>query len=322
MISIIVPVYKAEKFLNRCVDSVIAQTYQDWELILVDDGSPDQSGVICDNYSRNDQRIKVFHKQNGGVSSARNLGLNNAQGEWITFVDADDYILPDYLERFITSADADLVISGSKRFGDSDVDYSIPEDRRYEIQKFAKCVFDCDSNENIYMSCVSYPWGKILKKSIIEQNSLRFNTKMKLGEDTCFMLDYLKYVANIQYLSGGRYMYYTSNASKSYFKLSLEEYNNHIEGISCSINALAQKYNQNSTRYFAKLSSMFFCAFIIGLKSLSYKEQCVQLNKFKQINSVPISVLISGMPFKIRLLLQLSIHNGLFFHIIIPVLYR
>lgn len=322
MISIIVPIYNAEKFITRCVDSVIAQTYQDWELLLVDDGSPDKSGAICDDYASRDSRIKVFHKQNRGVSSARNLGLDNAQGEWIAFVDADDYILPDYLEKLITSDDADLVISGSKRFGDSDVDYSIPVDRRYQIHKFVKSIFDCNPNENIYMSCVSYPWGKILKNSIIEQNSLRFNTKMKLGEDTCFMLDYLKYVVNIQYLSGGRYMYYTSNASKSYFKLSLEDYNNHIEGISCSINALAQKYNQNSTRYFAKLSSMFFCAFIIGLKQLTYKEQCIQLNKFKQINSVPISVLISGMPFKIRLLLQLSMHNGLFFHIIIPILYR
>ena len=322
MISIIVPVYKAEKFITRCVDSVIAQTYQDWELLLVDDGSPDQSGVICDNYSRNDKRIKVFHKQNGGVSSARNLGLDNAQGEWIAFVDADDYILPDYLEKLITSDDADLVISGSKRFGDSDVDYSIPEDKRYQIQKFVKSIFDCNPNENIYMSCVSYPWGKILKKSIIEQYSLRFNTKMKLAEDTCFMLEYLKYISDIQFLSGGRYMYYTSNASRPYFKMSLEEYNNHLEGISSSINALACKYNQNSTHYFAKLSSMFFCAFIIGLKQLTYKEQCGQLNKFKQINSVPLSLLTSGMPFKIRLLLQLSMHNGLFFHIIIPILYR
>ena len=91
-VSIIVPVYKAEKYLNRCIDSILAQTFIDWELLLIDDGSPDKSGEICDEYSKKDQRIKVFHKSNGGVSSARNLGLDHVKGQWITFIDADDYI--------------------------------------------------------------------------------------------------------------------------------------------------------------------------------------------------------------------------------------
>lgn len=96
-VSIIVPVYKAEKYLNRCIDSILAQTFTDWELLLIDDGSTDRSGDICDEYAKKDTRIRVFHKENGGVSSARNLGLDSAQGEWVTFIDADDYILPDFL---------------------------------------------------------------------------------------------------------------------------------------------------------------------------------------------------------------------------------
>lgn len=84
-VSIIVPVYKAEKYLNRCIDSIIAQTFTDWELLLIDDGSPDRSGDICDEYAKKDIRIRVFHKKNGGVSSARNLGLYNVQGEYVTF---------------------------------------------------------------------------------------------------------------------------------------------------------------------------------------------------------------------------------------------
>ena len=91
-ISIIVPVYNSEKTLNRCVDSILSQTFQDWELLLIDDGSTDRSGKLCDEYALKDQRIKVFHKKNGGVSSARNIGLDHAKGEWITFIDSDDEI--------------------------------------------------------------------------------------------------------------------------------------------------------------------------------------------------------------------------------------
>ena len=93
-ISIIVPVYNAEQWLERCIESIVAQTYADWELLLVDDGSNDRSGDICDRYAASDPRIQAFHKPNGGVSSARNLGLDHAQGEWITFVDSDDYTYP------------------------------------------------------------------------------------------------------------------------------------------------------------------------------------------------------------------------------------
>lgn len=92
LISIIIPVYNTEKYLDRCIQSVLAQTYTNWELLLIDDGSTDSSGIICDKYAAHDNRIRVFHKPNGGVSSARNLGLDNAKGEWISFVDADDWI--------------------------------------------------------------------------------------------------------------------------------------------------------------------------------------------------------------------------------------
>ena len=92
LISIIVPIYNSESTLKRCVDSILAQTYQNFELLLIDDGSKDCSGEICKEYAQKDSRVKVFHKENGGVSSARNLGLDNARGEWVTFVDSDDWI--------------------------------------------------------------------------------------------------------------------------------------------------------------------------------------------------------------------------------------
>ena len=100
-ISIIVPVYKAEPYLHRCIDSILAQTFTDWELLLIDDGSPDSSGEICDEYASRDSRIQVFHKENGGVSSARNMGLDSMRGEYVTFVDADDCLYVDALEVFM-----------------------------------------------------------------------------------------------------------------------------------------------------------------------------------------------------------------------------
>lgn len=97
-ISIIVPVYKVEKYLHRCLDSIVAQTFTDWECILVDDGSPDGSGKICDEYAEKDGRFKVFHQENQGVSAARNKGLDNAKGEWIGFVDSDDWVSKEYFQ--------------------------------------------------------------------------------------------------------------------------------------------------------------------------------------------------------------------------------
>ena len=103
VISVIIPVYKAEEYLERCVDSVLAQTYSNLEIILVDDGSPDNSGQICDRYAEKDSRVKVIHKKNGGVSSARNAGLDVATGEFVAFVDSDDFIAPDMYEKLMVS---------------------------------------------------------------------------------------------------------------------------------------------------------------------------------------------------------------------------
>ena len=120
LISIIVPVYKVEEFLEECLDSILAQTYTNLEIILVDDGSPDNCGKICDEYVSKDSRIKVIHQDNGGLSSARNAGLDIAIGEYIGFVDSDDYIESNFFEELyksITENDSDLAICGVKKIG-------------------------------------------------------------------------------------------------------------------------------------------------------------------------------------------------------------
>ena len=98
-VAIIVPVYNVEKYLQRCIESILTQTETDFELLLIDDGSKDKSGLICDEYAQKDERVNVIHKENGGVSSARNLGIEKANGEWICFIDADDYVRQDFLSN-------------------------------------------------------------------------------------------------------------------------------------------------------------------------------------------------------------------------------
>lgn len=115
LISVIVPVYKAEKYLEKCVQSICSQTYRNLEIILVDDGSPDRCGELCDTFAKEDSRIRVFHKENGGQSSARNLGLDNMTGEYVTFVDSDDWIEPDmysHLYALIREHNAQIACCG------------------------------------------------------------------------------------------------------------------------------------------------------------------------------------------------------------------
>lgn len=197
MISIIVPVYKVENYLHRCIDSILSQSFTDFELILVDDGSPDNCGKICDEYAQKDNRVRVFHKSNGGVSSARNLGLDNAKGEWIAFIDSDDFVENGYLEELLsyeTNTSADIITS--IKILDS-TNNSVTLQRKefgllFSIYKFEKF---CP------------PWGKLLRKDIISNNNLKFNTRVHLGEDAMFVLSYLLNADKITLISSNKYNY-------------------------------------------------------------------------------------------------------------------
>lgn len=270
MISIIVPIYKAESFLSRCVESVLAQTYTDWELLLIDDGSPDRSGVICEEYASKDSRIKVFHKPNGGVSSARNLGLDNARGEWVSFLDADDYLLPNFFVKLMQFRETDLVITGSKRFGNEDTDYTIPENRLYTQREFVDGVFTMSPAKNVIFCTISYPWGKVLKRNIIESQQLRFNEKMKLSEDTCFMIEYLSCCTCVQMIQGGGYMYYITGNRK--YSMSYTEYVDHSHGIINAVELIKSSSCIDSCRYVNSLRNLYVVAFINYLKSANEQE--------------------------------------------------
>lgn len=208
-LSIIIPVYNVEKYLHQCIDSVISQTFTDWELLLVDDGTPDNSGAICDQYANIDSRIKVFHKANGGVSSARNLGLDNAKGEWVTFVDADDFISPTFIEALVTPTidytDLDLVHGGCTNWKDGAPaginqlyeDY-IGTDSDFVFEKFRGLTV----SKLFRLENVNH-WSDGLP--------LRFDEEMKIAEDMAFTLDYLLTVKKYAFVSEVSYYYRIDN---------------------------------------------------------------------------------------------------------------
>ena len=145
MISIIIPVYNAENFLCSTVDSILSQNSLDYELLLIDDGSKDKSGKICDEYARQDGRVRVFHKKNGGVSSARNLGLDNAKGEWVSFVDADDWVSGIYFSEGLLDTSNDLVLNkiSNQEYTSNNLDdvcwdfYIEAENKKYFIKGYS-----------------------------------------------------------------------------------------------------------------------------------------------------------------------------------------
>lgn len=185
MISIIVPIYKVELYLSSCIDSILNQTYKDFEVILVDDGSPDLCPVICDEYAKKDKRIKVVHKDNGGQSSARNAGLEIARGEYIAFVDSDDTIHPDMLKILVSMiAQKDIAICGHKEVTENN---NTPQ--KVDTFKKNEELSEDDLWNEIFCKLNNAVWNKLYRKSLIKE--LRFPLSLPHGEDLFFNLNYL-----------------------------------------------------------------------------------------------------------------------------------
>ena len=204
-ISIIVPVYKVENYLVQCVESIRRQTIHDIEIILVDDGSPDQCGKICDTYEKKDSRIKVIHKANGGLSSARNVGIKAAAGEYIGFVDSDDYIAEDMFEKLYDAClDNNVLISACNYFYVFDEKISFVE----ESEKMSVM-----SNEDFFKKILTedgriemVAWNKLYHKSVFEKMDEVF-PEGKLFEDLGSMYKFVFSVKKIAYIDKGMYFY-------------------------------------------------------------------------------------------------------------------
>ena len=232
-ISVIVPVYNVEKYLPRCIDSILAQTFTDFELILVDDGSPDRCGVICDEYAEKDKRVRVIHKENGGVSSARNAGLDDCKGEYVTFVDSDDYIAADRvadLYETICRFDADEVSAGFTIFDEQEYKEHRPRDneRVWGTNNEAERI-DFLLNRILQDGNGWAVWNRLFKTEIIKEHHIRFcETCGNFGEDLGFTLEYALYCTRFAVCDHAGYFYYqrdNSMMANSIEKIKLDEMN-------------------------------------------------------------------------------------------------
>ncbi len=210
LISVIVPVYNVEPYLRRCIDSILSQTFTDFELILVDDGSTDNCPFICDDYAQKDSRIHVIHQDNGGVSNARNAGIRNATGKYITFCDSDDYYLPDWLHSFFASSvqkDADCIVFLSHCPGSFFMCFSNDKDRADYI---LKVLLKKDGWE---------VWNRLYKTSILSKYGILFCENCEdFAEDLAFNLEYSLYCDSVIVMQNNGYKH--TNRSGSIINLS------------------------------------------------------------------------------------------------------
>lgn len=211
-ISVIVPVYNVENKIRRCIDSILAQTFTDFELILVDDGSPDNSGVICDEYAKKDSRIRVIHQENKGASAARNTGINEANGKYIGFVDSDDYVDSNFLKTLYDLAentgseismccyyfvDDESITESKHRFTDGQV----LDQTEIKGQLYNDIFF------NIHTTGYFPLWNKLFSRELIVNHHLRIDESMSFGEDMLFVMESLKYAGSIVFSDKPLYFY-------------------------------------------------------------------------------------------------------------------
>lgn len=285
-LSVIIPVYNAEKYLNTCVESILAQDFSDYEIILVNDGSKDKSAEICDSLAINYSQISVYHKENGGVSSARNLGIDRAQGEYLMFVDSDDFIGEGMIADLMGEAESknvdyvlcgieDKCSDGNNRVHIADLPARELFNRDYVVNRI---IFDgCADYSYLRYPYVNSACASIYKRKIIVSNNIRFE-KRPMGEDWLFNMHYLEYAESAVYIDVPYYKYLKNDASAMYryqplqFELWLENRAYRKELIS--------KYNldvnQIATDRSWVLKTMYYCLEVV-------KHDCDYRNKLRGI---------------------------------------
>lgn len=266
-VSIIVPVYNAEKCLTQCIDSVLSQDFTDFELLLIDDGSKDNSGFICDEYSQKDKRIRVFHKENGGVSSARNLGINNAQGEYLTFIDSDDYVDSDFISILMSSA-ADLVVTGCKILGKNKcikLEYAYQNVILSNTKDIANCL-----SQTLNQLPFWAPWCKLFKLEIIKRHAIYFDLRIRQSEDSIFLHTYLLYCNTIIVRHGTAYNYITETGPIYKRTLSESEYLYHMQMIYQAYNNITEYFNFRCINFEQEVNKSIFLSYLRNITQIGY----------------------------------------------------
>lgn len=231
LITIILPCHNSELTVARCVESILNQTYTNFELLVINDGSTDLTADILKEYSKKDERVHIFSKGNGGVSSARNVGLDNANGEWITFVDSDDFTTSQWLENFVDLLAPDIDLVGQGFQTDRPL-YSNEERLRYGF-RYLGGIEDGIKELHRY-GLVGFLWVKMFRKSIIDKRYLRFNTAHSFKEDEEFVLRYFESATYIRLSDSPGYFYFVPDWTSKYIEVPYQLH----EQLFCSIKSI------------------------------------------------------------------------------------
>lgn len=244
LVSIIVPVYNTEKFLNRCIESLINQTYKNIEIILVNDGSTDNSGEICDKYAKQDSRVKVFHKANEGVSVARNYGISKSNGDWIQFVDSDDYLDSVAIEELLNCIAENAVntcIYSMAFEKNGSCSFLQVEDGCFLVEEVLK---------SPYINSICSPCNKFYNAKIIKSNNVEFEKGIKFGEDFIFNSKYFQFVNKVV-VKDKAYYHYDCGVDNSGVKKFYNDYDVYILKMEESLKTLLNNFSLENKKEIA-----------------------------------------------------------------------
>lgn len=262
LVSIIIPVYNAENYLEKCINSIIKQTYKKIEILIVNDGSTDKSWELCTRIEEKDNRIKAYSKRNGGVSTARNYGLNKCSGKWVMFVDPDDYLSKRMVASLVEKIKPsdDIIASSCVSFHDNKDAKKIcffSESREFASKTSKEELFkqllvpEYGQNKKIATTAIGVPWGKIYRKEFIDKYNLRFDPKLKRMQDNLFNMYAFYYARKIVYLNEPLYFYRYEHMD-AYFKYRPNTSNIFLPVIKAQFVALNYLgiYNADTREYF------------------------------------------------------------------------
>lgn len=240
LVSLIVAVYNGEKYIARCIDSILNQTYQSYEVILVDDGSKDSSGTICDYYAEKDSRIKVIHQVNRGCSAARNEGLSHAKGEYIGIIDQDDYLHEKYIEYFMK-----LMLDYNAEIATTDTILPFigdaPVSTNLDFNKYSILSGEDAAKAMLMYTLQIGPWNKLIKKSLIEREGISFQEQFYCGEGFAFSVECFQSTNKVVVGHQNVYFYRIDNATSGSSTFSLGKYNSSVNAQDYMRNVLKDK---------------------------------------------------------------------------------
>lgn len=282
ILSVVIPVYNLEKVIGRCIESILRQSFTNFEVLIIDDGSTDKTRYICEKYTK-DNRVIYYYKPNGGVSSARNYGLAKSEGEWVTFIDGDDYVESDYFSTLLTFTNADLIVSGVK-YSNKEGKFLPSCDKIISISEEDKCFFDKELCKIYFRT----PWAKLFKRDIILKYKIFFNTSLHIGEDCEFVFRYLGYINNIKLISYCGYCYkvdfyeqackHAMSADELYMHLDVILWNSGLKQLRDRLHYNFPLVEQLLKIYFRRL----YFLYLVG-EIRTYSDFKEEMRKFKKL---------------------------------------